>query len=158
MKYSYKTPQELESERPMLSEGEADFEIVKAEDAISKSSGNEMIKLSVKVWDSEGQTAIIFDYLVSTVPFKIKQVCESVGRPEWYAANYDLNPGDLIGQSGKCVLKNEKNQDPQYPDRLKIASYLKGSASEAATINKPVSTANTEPPQSSSDFDDDIPW
>lgn len=151
MQYEYKTPEELEAERPQLKEGVADFEIVNATDDISKSSGNPMIKLVVKVWDVEGKQGNLFDYLVPHVPFKIKQVCDAIGRPEWYAANFDLRPDMLIGKSGSCVLgKERKSKDPKYANReprIIISSYT--SADEP----------KKEAPTADNNFeDDDIPF
>ena len=118
MRYEYKTPEELEAERPQLKPGEADFEIAEATNAISKSSGKPMIKLVVKVWDCDGQSGNLFDYLVPHVPFKIKQITDAVGKPEWYAPEFDLTPEMLVGMSGKCILgKERKSKNPDYANR-----------------------------------------
>lgn len=151
MKYQYKSPEDLEAERPQLSVGKANFEIVGAEDAVSK-SGNEMIKLSVKVWDKDGNSGVLFDYLPCNVAFKIRSLCLAIGKPDWYAPDFDLQAQMLVGQCGDCGLAIEKSQDPQYPDRIKIKAYYEADEG-AAKIDK-----STKAVSSTADFDDDIPF
>ncbi len=71
----------------MMEEGIYDFEVLKSERQTSK-SGNPMAKLQINVWDKNGKSTVIFDYLVfSSVKFctrKIKHFCEAAGIVEDY--------------------------------------------------------------------------
>lgn len=71
----------------VIQEGIYDFEVLKSERQTSK-SGNPMAKLQINVWDTNGKSTVIFDYLVfSSVKFctrKIKHFCESAGIVEDY--------------------------------------------------------------------------
>lgn len=71
----------------LIEEGTYDFEVLKSERQKSK-SGNPMAKLQINVWDKNGKSTVIFDYLVfSSVKFctrKIKHFCEAAGIAEDY--------------------------------------------------------------------------
>jgi hypothetical protein len=154
VKIEYKTEEELDSGGFKGAEGEADFVISSAQESISK-SGNEMIKIGVKVWDKNGEEGVVLDYLVGTVAFKIKQICESIGKPEWYSAELDLTPEMLEGMGGKCILKIEKSTNPEYSDSTKIKSYIAHSGEpvpERAVVSK------KEAAVSDISFDDDMPF
>jgi hypothetical protein len=148
MKYEYKTDKQLEDEKPKLKEGLAQFEITKAEDTISKSSGNPMLALTIKVWDSEGKLGVVFDYITSTQSYKIKALCMAIGHPEWYAMDYDLQAHGLENSRGECFLKEEKSTNPAYPDKMKIHYYVE--KEESSTLVLPHAQ------ESESFTDDDI--
>jgi hypothetical protein len=140
MKYDYKSPEQLEAERPKLQEGLAQFEITKSEDAVSKTSGNPMISLQFKVWDVNGKTGVVFDYITSAQSYKIKALCYAIGKPEWYAMDYDLQAHELVGFAGKCMLKNEASTNPAYSDKMKIHYYVE--KEESSTLVPPHAQEN----------------
>lgn len=163
MKFEYKTQEQLEADRPKLKQGEASFEIKKASEKVSK-NGNDMIELLVQVWDADGTTASIFDYLLPQAAYKIKALCDSVGKPDWYGENAELSAIDLIGEGGKCFLKMQKSKDPQYADRMQIGYYIKHELSTAEAthdfMKKEDDTKSTvtKPLQNNDGFDDDLPF
>jgi hypothetical protein len=71
----------------LIEEGVYDFEVLKAERQTSK-SGNPMAKLQLNIWDKQGKSSVIFDYLVfSSVKFctrKVKHFCEATGIEDDY--------------------------------------------------------------------------
>ena len=140
------TPEDQLNQRTLLAEGEGTFEVLKAEDKISK-AGNEMIELLLKVWDKDGKQSTIFDYLVSNQQWKILHFFKSTGSVKDYLEG-DLDPQNLIGTGGK--LKIAVKKDPQYGDQNKVADYLEGGATAKQ------STEEVHP--STSNDDDSIPF
>src|SRR5260221_9645948 len=78
--------EEIESLRKRLLAGEYPFEVIKAEKKLSKSSGNPMIELTLKIWDQEGNEFKQFDWITNSpkMAWKTKHFWESVGLPEKY--------------------------------------------------------------------------
>lgn len=136
MKYNYVPREELEKQKHLLTPGKADFEVLKATEKTSK-SGNDMIELHIKLWDCEGKQTNVFDYLLSDTKFawKIQSFCDAIGRPEWYAPDFELTPDNLKGQSGKCKIDIEKNQE--YGDKVKIKNYLMPANPSSAKMESP---------------------
>ena len=99
---------------------ECDFEIISAIEGVSKTSGNEMITLDVKVFH-DGNEFQLKHYLTGKNVSHIKQLCALSGQD--FNADY-LDPDRLIGVSGKCVVRVEKSQDPQYNDKNKIGKFI----------------------------------
>lgn len=153
MKYEYVDPQVLDKQKNVLTPGSADFEIKAAEDTVSQSSQKDMIKLTVQVWDADGKSGNIFDYLVGSANcvWKIKEFCDSIGKPQWYAPGFELKADDLIGQTGKAIIAIEKSRDEKYGDRMKIKSYLPPKVSDAVKTSTP-------PPTKTDFVDDDVPF
>jgi len=120
MRFTPKSEKELQAERGILKAGNADFEVLKAAEKISN-AGNPMIELNIKVWDEDGKSGQIFDYLVSTAQWKIRNFAEAIGNLELYESG-DFPAEALLGKSGRCVLKLEKSE--QYGDQIKIKDYL----------------------------------
>ena len=128
MKYKPLTDEELNSQRGLLKPGEVDFEVIKAREKLSK-AGNHMIELMAKVWDKDGKTANIFDYLLDSQAWKIKHFWESVGLSENYPKG-DMEVEALIGLGGKCVIVTQKDETGKYGDQTKIKDYLKKDGKE----------------------------
>lgn len=122
MEFKVLTDEELKAQRFFLEEGMANFTVMNAENAVSK-TGNEMIKLTLRVIDKEGKEGTIFDYLVSTekAVFKIKQFCDAIEKPEIYKSG-KMNDLECLDQSGKCILKIRKSNE--YGDQVIIKEYL----------------------------------
>lgn len=117
--------------------GNYDFEVLKATKKVSK-TGNPMAELQVQIWDAEGRTHNIYDYLVfSGVPLNIRKIshfCKAVGLKEAY--DKGQLPEDLYGYSGKCKVDV---RDPQpnpnggfYDKKNVIVDYLESSQEESA--------------------------
>ena len=71
----------------LMENGIYDFQVIKATEKISK-SGNEMIELQLKVWESNGRERFIFDYLLEQLEYKIGhfEMCRSICQiSRWYA-------------------------------------------------------------------------
>lgn len=122
MKITPKTDAELQAAN-LLPEGKYPFEISGAVDAVSKSSGLPMIKLTVRAFDERNGIHLMSDYLPSSekAAFKIKNVCKACGLLEQYEAG-DVEPDMFIGKTGYLNIIVEDN--PQYGPQNKIKDYI----------------------------------
>lgn len=143
MKFDPLSDEELKKQRGVLTPGPANFEILEAADTVSKSSGNPMIKLQLRVWDKDGREGIIFDYLTSNAQWKIKNLLESIGCIDLYGSG-EIDPGALVGSGGNAIIFIEKDRTGQYGDSVKIRDYV------IKPQNKETTTALAS--------DDDIPF
>lgn len=123
MKYDYVSREELEKQNNILTSGKADFEILKAVEKKSKAQ-NDMIELNIRLWDCEGKQTSVFDYFLTDNKsvWKIRSLCDAIAKPQWYGEDAELTVEKLVGQSGKCKIVLERNDE--YGDRMKIKSYL----------------------------------
>lgn len=155
MKFQPKSEAEIAA-AGLLPVGEYPFEIVSALDKVSKNGGNEMVELTVKVYDLEGVGHQIFDYLVDTdkAAYKTRHFAEATGlMPNYETGNL---PADvMVGRSGYCKLVIRKDKTGEYPDKNQIADYIKpktGSTAAAAPVARASSAALSK------ELDDDIPF
>ena len=111
--------------RTLFDDGIYDFEVASAEDAVSKKSGAEMLKLVLWVFDTDGNKTTVFEYLVSSekAQFKLKEFCRAVGLEEAFDAG-ELDPLDVQGRTGRCKLTTEIDMSGKWGDKNKVASYL----------------------------------
>ncbi len=158
MSYSFNpmSDEELDA-MDVISEGVYNFEVVKSTRSISK-AGNPMAVLHLKVWDNEGKTHIVFDYLVfSNVNLNIKKVshfCKAVGLHEEYKQGQI--PEELERLSGKVSLgiqgEQEKPTGGFYPKKNVVIDYIVPEGGEIKVKNNPVSYGTGQ------EFDDTIPF
>ena len=123
MRYKPMTKEELAAQRGTLKAGPCDFEVVDAKDQLSK-AGNEMVKLTLRVWDSEGREGQLFDYLVGSASWKIASFFESIGNPEHYESG-EIDTLAILGACGKATLAIEKDTTGKYGDQAKVKFYVK---------------------------------
>lgn len=157
MKFQPKSEKEI-SEAGLLPVGEYPFEVVEAEDTISKSQ-NDMVALTIKVYDLEGVGHTVFDWLVDTdkAAYKTRHFAEATGLlPNYETGNL---PADvMVGRSGYCKVVVRKDTTGQYPDKNGIADYIKPKAGTAAAASSPKSALPGHKPPMDPDFDQDIPF
>ena len=134
--------------------GTYDFEVKSAEETTSKSSGAEMVKLTLSVFNEAGAKTSVFDYLVSSEKaiFKIRQFAAAVGLLEEYEAG-ELDALDMEGRGGKLKLKVESNE--QYGDKNAVVSYLPAPVTVGSVAKK---TAHVQWKAAPKDLDDEIPF
>lgn len=134
----------------LIPEGEYQFEVVDANDTISK-SGNEQIKLVLKIWDNDGKVRVIYDYLVplTKMLYKVKHFCDSSGMSEKYEDG-TLTSDDCIGRSGRLRLGIQVDKAGVYPDKNNVVDYVTEDKAPSmippAVIAKPL------------EFNDDVPF
>lgn len=154
MKFVPKTEQEIASEN-LLQPGTYDFEIKAAEDAISKASGAEMIKLTVHVFSEDGTPTTVFDYLMESVAYRLRHAAEVCGLMADYERG-ELDAVDFTGKTGRCKVAIERDKGGQYADKNKIVDYIKTLASAGAT--RAPSARKPAHAGVGSDLDDEIPF
>lgn len=151
MKFDPKTDEETKNDKPfpVWPSGQYDFEIMNGVDKKSK-AGNEMIELRVKIFNSEGEEKIVFDYLLESVAYKLRHCAEACGLMEKYEKG-ELVGGDFDGCTGKLKLRVGKPTE-EYPDpKNEVADYVVGTA---AAEPKP----KYKKALGAEDLDDSIPF
>ena len=139
MKFKPLSEKELQEQSGTLAAGRGEFEILDCEETKSKSTGNDMLKITLKAWDKDGREGRIFDYIVATAQWKLKALLDSVGMSESYD-NGNVNAIELVGRCGRIDIGIQK--DPEHGDKPKVKNYLLAQASQ----EKKSSTQSDEPP------------
>jgi hypothetical protein len=119
MDFTPKTEEEI-SEAGLLPKGEYPFEVIKAEDKKSK-NGNAMIELSLCVFQPDGETRKVVDYLLSKVAYKLRHFCDSVGLLPQYQGG-TLQAEDCVGRTGNCKI--EIKPADSYPAKNEVKDYI----------------------------------
>ena len=115
--------------------GEYDFDIVKAEEQISK-AGNEMIKLDLDIYAPSGKKTRVFDYLLESIAYKIKHFCITTGLANEYETGI-LNADMCVNRSGKCKIIIQSDKNKKYDDKNAVKDYC-GEAISADKIAEDV--------------------
>lgn len=149
-----KTEAEIKAESnfPIWPAGVVDFEIRAAEDTVSK-NGNDMIKLTVDIYNSEGKKQTVFDYLLESIAYKLRHCADACGLTAQYESGA-LDAIEFEGKSGKCKINIQKDKSGQYPDKNGIADYLVDEAPAQSAATKPAAARKP----AMADLDDDIPF
>lgn len=125
MNFTPKSEAELQQSL-LLEKGLYPFQVIDAKDEISK-SGNEMVKLTLKIWAKDGSERTIFDYLLEAMAFKLRHFCMTTGLLDKYESG-ELKAIDCIGKCGKCdVVLQQGQPNPTggyYPDKNNIKDYV----------------------------------
>ena len=135
--YDPMTEEEVQKARfQLLDEGEYDAVVDAATHEVS-SKGNQMIKLSLSVFDPNGVIVPVYDYLVFTkqMMWKVKHFCDSAGlEKEYMDKKFDALIADrqnvrvkLIVQDGSLIPADKLNGKPQgsrYPTKNAVEDYL----------------------------------
>ena len=126
--YDYFEPEDLNS---LLAEGEGKYRIMSVI-AKTSSKGNAMLELTFEVVDKNGKIGDCREYLVrgndedtkKRLATKIRNIANSINKPQLYAKGYKLRPLDLAGEGGKCEIKTQQG-DAKYPSKSVISKYIK---------------------------------
>ena len=122
----------------LLKEGEYDAVVQKAEDKTSANSGNPMIDLTLLVYDAEGKTHTVRDFLVFTksMMWKVIHCASSAGLMMQYTSGRlcsDILKDKRVRvkvatEEGNEIPEDKLNGKPhgsKYPSKNKIEDYLK---------------------------------
>ena len=122
----------------LLKEGDYDAVVQTAVDKVSANSGNPMIDLTLLVYDSEGKTHTVRDFLVFTksMMWKVIHCASSAGLMMQYTAGRlcsdilkDKRVRVKVGtEEGNEIPEDKLNGKPygsKYPSKNKIEDYLK---------------------------------
>lgn len=121
MNFSPKTAEELQLAE-LMPEGEYDFKVLSAEDAVSK-KGNDMLKLKLAVYVGQREYHV-FDYLLEAMAFKLRHFCESTGLLDHYEDG-TLTAGDCDGAAGIVAIEIEKPKEgSKYGPKNVVSDYI----------------------------------
>lgn len=133
MKFKPKSEKEL-AEANLWPVGEYAFEILEAEEAQDK-SGNDMLKLKVKVFKDGGGSQNIFDYVSGEwMEYKLRHLADVCGQLDQYESG-ELEAYTLVGKTGYCKVNVSKDKTGQYPDKNGIADYLVSGKSKPKIVD-----------------------
>ena len=138
MKFTPKNEDELRP--PVLAPGEYDALVKTATDEVSKSQ-NEMIKLMLVVWDNDGESTAVFDYLLDAMPVKLRHFCVAAGIEKAYDAG-ELTADLCQEQNVRVKLKIEEGNG-EWPRSNKVVDYL----APDSTVDRAAPTAAAKPSQ-----------
>lgn len=120
--------------------GEYDATVEAAIETTSKSSGNDMLEVHLKVYGQNGKEQKLRDYLVHTEggAYKFQRFCKSAGQWDAYQA------GEITGatfQNANVTVKlgEEKGTD-DFPPRNKVLDYM------PTKLDTPAPKATRKPP------------
>lgn len=137
MKFQPKQESEL-NEFSLLENGIYPFQIMYAVDQISK-NGNEMIKMTVKIFGNDGREHILFDYLLEAIGYKLRHFAEHTGLLDKYNAG-EFSSSDCIGKCGKADIIVQKGQlkpdGSLYQDRNSVKDYIKSDVIQMKPLPK----------------------
>lgn len=121
----------------LLKRGLYDFEVIEATEKLS-STGNDMIELLNKVYDTEGRSRLLKDWLVETegMAYKTRHFATTTGTLKDYEKG-ELRAADLVGKVGRCQVGIEKDKKLLYPDKNKIQDYVPASGKLVASVPDP---------------------
>lgn len=118
-----KSEKEL-AEANLYQPGIYDYEVLNAEDRVSKTSQKEMVWIKLKVFNNEGNFIFVDDYMVDgTMEHKIRHLCDASGMLKNYEAG-EIDPSLFIGKSGRVKIGIAKDKTGQYPDKNSVVDYV----------------------------------
>lgn len=153
MKFDPKSEKDI-AEAGLWPVGEYDFEVKDASEETS-ASGNDMIKLTLHVFNNDSERITVFDYLVHTekAAYKVRHFAEATGMLAQYERG-ELSSDECVFKTGRCKLGIKKDKAGQYPDKNAVADYVKATGA----VKTAAPAARAKQPASAGDFDDEIPF
>jgi hypothetical protein len=122
MNFKPRTEQELVDMR-LWKKGIYDFEIVDAFETASKTKGNPMIELKVRITGTDGAARIITDYLLEQRGEKLRHAAQACGLIDKYESG-SISNTDFQHKRGKLKLGVEKDRSHTYPDKNVVLDYV----------------------------------
>jgi hypothetical protein len=122
MQFQPRTEQQIRDSK-LFPKGTYDFEIIKAEETTSKSSGRPMIELALQISGPAGARKTVKDYLVEKTDGKLRHAAEACGLIAKYETG-SLSDTDFLHKKGKVMLTIEKDKKKMYPDRNAVLDYV----------------------------------
>lgn len=137
--------------------GEYDFAVHDAADDVS-SAGNEQIKLTLHVFNRDGNKRTVFDYLGASdkAQWKVRHFADAVGLTRQYESG-ELEPRDIVGREGRCRLRI-KPASGGYPANNEVQDYIAASGAPQRAAHRPAQQPRRAVATAGADLDDDIPF
>lgn len=129
--------------------GEYDFEVIKAERAISgdksKTPGTEFIKLNLKIYADDGACKFVNGILHPAMEAQVRHFCAAGGIIDKYETG-SLTADDCVGVSGRVKIKI-KPAEGNFPEKNEVADYIVPKArEEAAAVALPATPEDDDVP------------
>jgi hypothetical protein len=130
MQFKPMTEEEIQMQN-LLTEGKYKYVVIAAEDTFSgphsKNPGQDLIKLTLEIYDSLGRKRLLSDYFSPAFLPKVKNFCDVNGLQEQYNAG-TLLATDCLGKSGNLFVVVKKGRpNPEggnYNDSNAVKCYL----------------------------------
>ena len=120
------TPMKEEDFNRVLPDGRYPYVVTDYKEEISRSSGNPMIHLTLKITAPDGKTNIVHDYLLNET-YKLHNICSSLGLMEMYNSG-EVNAYAFDRRKGFVDVKIQKGSSDgkggMYPDKNVISDYV----------------------------------
>lgn len=159
MNFTPKSEKEL-AELNLLPEGDYPFQVMRAADEKSKTSGNDMIVLDLMFFAPDGSNRKVMDYLVPSTVYGIKKIhgfAKATGLLGLYDAG-KITADDCVDKTGYAKLGISKGKDNGkgglYPDRNAVKWYITKDGAKPAVQPSP---KPTDPTVAEPD-DEDVPF
>jgi len=123
------TPKSEDELNPLIPPGDYDGAVLKAEEKLSK-AGNEMIALTLRIYLADGNTALVNDWLMEKVQYKLLNFCNATGLRPVYDSG-ELQADHCIGKSVKVKLTIK--MDEIHGDQNSVKDYVCEKAKPAAS-------------------------
>jgi hypothetical protein len=107
----------------LLPEAVYDFEVQSAIEKPSK-NGNDMIEVKLNIYSEGERVAVITDYLLEAMAFKLRHFCDTTGTLADYNDG-NLQADKMVGLSGKVLITIKKDSAGKYPDKNNVKDYIK---------------------------------
>lgn len=130
-----------------------DFEILTAVEKKSK-AGNDMIEMKVRVFDQEGKSTNVFDYLMEVMAYKLRHAAAACGLLSSYEQG-QLNADNFVGCTGK--LKLGIDVPVGFPEKNVIKDYVVPRSEEEQKMVEATHKVGGKK-TASSELNDEIPW
>jgi hypothetical protein len=153
MKFAPKKENEL-SAGNLIPDGTYPFEVIKAVAKQSK-AGNDMIVVTLKIFEGDTHGSLLDDYLMESIAFKLFHFCAYSGLTAQYESG-TLTAENCVGRTGYAKIGVQKGKAKDdggfWPDRNTVKDYIRQEMKKAGVVNVTPSKPASKP------ADDDVPY
>lgn len=149
MKHDALTEEEI-AKAALLPEGTYDFTIIEVNEYVSD-KGNATFKIKHNIFEPEGKTRVIYDWVTPAWPKKFKHLHDACGLIDLYNSK-QAKPEDFVDKSGKLILGvGEPYKDKNGLDRINnsVVDYVKRDNAE---------TYKNAATKAAEDLNDEVPF
>lgn len=104
---------ERESKGKFYTEGLVNFEVLSIDEAISKTSGSNMIVINLFIWDRLDKEGTIKDYITESMNWRTEDFLTSIGM-QADCDNQNFDRFKYCGKTGKGKIKYKKDDDGKW--------------------------------------------
>lgn len=134
MRFSPKSEQDVND---LLKPGICDFTVISAKEKPSK-AGNDMIHITMEVFDADGKKAIVYDYLMEAMAKKLRHFSLATRLDNGYEAG-ELSAYECEGRSGKLKIRTSVDEGGRFPEKNEVVDYIvDNSVGRSSPATKPI--------------------